>query len=110
MTLPQGYLPYMFKSIEFVERTRSHRLHEHYALMTLQDEYDFAKGNLIHVIPSEFELQRASIIRKEDCPVCNYNNWLKRQLEENEVEMDESLDIDEIPKKHKDDTAQRGDE
>jgi succinate dehydrogenase / fumarate reductase flavoprotein subunit len=37
MTLPQGYLPYMFKSIEFVERTRSHRLHEHYALLTLRE-------------------------------------------------------------------------
>lgn len=37
MMLSQGYLPYMLKSIEFVERTRSQRLQEHFMLMTLQE-------------------------------------------------------------------------
>lgn len=37
MMLSQGYLPYMLKSIEFVERTRFQRLQEHFMLMTLQE-------------------------------------------------------------------------
>lgn len=43
MTLSQGYLPHMLKSIEYVERTRGQRLHEHYTLMTLQEREEILK-------------------------------------------------------------------
>jgi succinate dehydrogenase/fumarate reductase flavoprotein subunit len=43
MTLRQGYFPYMLKSIELVEQTRPHRLHEHYELMTLHEREEILR-------------------------------------------------------------------
>jgi len=73
------------------------------ALMVLQDEFDYKKGNLIHVTPKSFELRWELVKRKDDCPACNHSNWLKTQLEKTGIELDKTFDFRKISKKPRND-------